>query len=111
MMTPGGFLLAVLILGSLGLIWTVFMGAHEQARKAAAHRCRKYGLQFLDQSLVRIRTRPGRSRKGRIQLVHLYRFEFSADGSRRHGGTVEIAGRTIRNIEMEPWPEPGVEGE
>lgn len=85
------------------------MAAQEQARRAASRRCRDLGLQFLDESLVRIRTRPGRARSGRMRLIHCYRFEFSADGSRRHKGIVEVAGRAVRRIEMEPWPEPGVE--
>ncbi|SEO69907.1 DUF3301 domain-containing protein [Aquisalimonas asiatica] len=106
-MTASGLLIAVLILGGVALAWSALMGAQEQARRAAARRCRDLGLQFLDESLVRVRTRPGRSRSGRLGLVHWYRFEFSADGSRRHGGMVTVAGRAVRAIEMEPWPEPG----
>lgn len=106
-MTPAGLVIGVLILGSVALAWSALMGAQEQARRAAARRCRDLGLQFLDESLVRLRTRPGRGRNGRLGLVHWYRFEFSADGSRRHGGVVTVAGRVVRKIEMEPWPEPG----
>ncbi|MDN3517679.1 DUF3301 domain-containing protein [Aquisalimonas lutea] len=106
-MTGEVFLLSVLGLGAVVLAWSVLMAAQEQARRAAARRCRDLGLQFLDESLVRERTRPARSRDGRVHLVHRYRFEFSADGSRRHGGVVEVAGRRVRRIDMEPWPEPG----
>ncbi len=108
-MTGEGLLLAVLVLGALALAWSALMAAQEQARRGASRRCRDLGLQFLDESLVRVRTRLGRGRNGRLGLVHWYRFEFSADGSRRHGGIIEVAGRAVRRIEMEPWPQPGEE--
>ena len=105
-MSGEGLLVAVLVLGTVTLVWSRLMAAQEAARRAAARRCRDLGLQFLDESLVRQRTRTGRSRRtGRVQLVHRYLFEFSADGSRRHRGTVEIVGGAVRGIEMEPWPE------
>ena len=106
-MTAERFLLAALLFGAVVVAWSALTAAQERARKAAAHRCRKLDLQFLDESLVRTRAGLERGRSGRIQLVFRYRFEFSADGSRRHNGVVEVAGKQVRAIELEPWPEPG----
>lgn len=64
--------------------------------------CRQQGLQLLDQTMVLSGLWLVRGTEGSLTIRRRYRFEFSSTGSVRYGGLVELQGRKIVQIELEP---------
>ena len=93
----------VFLCGAAGLYAWHAIGLKQKALRSVNHYCNRQNLQLLDQSLVLSRIRPRLSNKG-IELLHLYRFEFSSTGDRRHKGTIELLGSRILHIHLDPYP-------
>ncbi len=93
-------------LGAIALLtWYGLSGlrAKERARAAGLHACRQAQVDFLDDTVQQQRLRLQRSPDGRLQFCRRYRFEFSSDGSRRYAGRIELCGRVVTGVEMEPF--------
>ncbi len=91
--------LLLLILGGIaGLTWWQLLRGKERARSAASLRCKEYGLQLMDDTVVldaiEINNVAGGKRYGLR-----YRFDFVREGLLRHGGSVFITpGRPARVV-------------
>lgn len=80
--------------------------AKERARRAGLQACRQAGVEFLDDTVQQQRLRLRRGPSGRLEWCRRYAFEFTSDGSRRHGGRIEVCGKVVIALEMEPFRIP-----
>lgn len=101
-MSLAGFLLFAAFLVLL-LYWFDGMSAIESARNAGRHSCQRSGVTFLDETVALDKMRICRSQAGRMRLCRNYRFEFASDGNHRYHGMVEMSGKTVTAVSMEPW--------
>ncbi len=95
----------VLVIGAAVAWWWQATGALEQARRAGREACRRAGVQFLDDSVVRTGTRPVWKRGG-LRLARRYAFEFATRGDRRYSGWVCTLGQRVTRVHMEPHVVP-----
>ncbi len=86
--------------------WRDAIWAREIASAAGRRACERDRLQFLDDTVEMVRMRPCRARNGRLQWRRLYRFEFASDGSRRYRGEIDLRGRRVESIHLEPFRDP-----
>lgn len=98
-----GFALAAL--AALAWWWYDSMRARERALVVAGAACGRDGLQFLDETVECVNTRPARDEDGRFVLRRTYRFEFSDDGNNRRAGAVVILGTAVESLYLEPFLE------
>jgi hypothetical protein len=63
---------------------------------------REQDLQLLDQTIVLKGVWPRRSDSGSLQLRRRYEFEFTSTGEARYQGLIELNGRRVHRIELEP---------
>ncbi len=75
----------------------------EAAIRIAKEACRAHGLQFLDYTVQRARTRFARDAQGHTRLRRTYRFEFSDDGIGRRAGSVVMLGAQLESVQLEPY--------
>ncbi|MFS1524935.1 DUF3301 domain-containing protein [Microbulbifer sp. 2304DJ12-6] len=94
------FWLLLLIAGAF-YVWTS-MAAKEQVRRAAATHCRQLGVQLLDDTVMLVRTRLKRDRRGQIALQRHYEFEFTSTGQHRYSGVAVLHGRRIEQLQLSP---------
>ena len=64
--------------------------------------CRQQDLQLLDQTIVLKGVWPRRNDFGSLQLRRRYGFEFTSTGEERYQGMIELSGRRLQRIEVEP---------
>jgi hypothetical protein len=102
MLTLADGLILVFFAGG-GWYWFDAMRAKEHARDAGRRRCVEAGVTFLDDTVSLTRLRLRRDRDGQLTLYREFQFEFTSDGSARHGGEITLYGRRIAHIEMEPY--------
>jgi hypothetical protein len=81
--------------------------AGERARRAGRQACERAGVQLLDATVVRTGQRLVWLQRGPA-LQRRYRFEFSADGARRHSGEISLEGQRLRRVTLD-WPDGGRE--
>jgi hypothetical protein len=91
----GIFLLVLFVLDSLR--------ARERAVRAGREACRRYELQFLDDTVSFARLRLGRDDEGRLRLARTYTFEFTETGNTRRHGAIVMLGQDLRDIQLEPY--------
>ena len=96
-----GFALAAI--AALGWWWYDSMRARERALAIAGAACARDGLQFLDETVECVATRPARDDDGRLALRRTYRFEFSDNGNNRRAGVVVILGTAVESVHLEPF--------
>lgn len=87
----------------LAAVWFIFdsLAAREAANEAAAARCARDNLQFLDGTVAFSRLGVARVGGG-ITLRRIFRFEFSLDGYARLGGFVTTHGRRVHAVDLPP---------
>ena len=83
--------------------WYDSMRAREHALAVAGAACERDGLQFLDDTVECVKTRPARDQYGRFVLRRTYGFAFSDDGNNRRAGSVVILGTTVESLYLEPF--------
>ncbi|MGH8705850.1 MAG: DUF3301 domain-containing protein [Burkholderiales bacterium] len=86
------------------LFWVDSLRVRERALAAGRAACERYGLQFLDETVVFARLRLARDEAGRQRLRRTYTFEFSDDGNNRRHGAVVMLGVSIQDLQLEPYP-------
>jgi hypothetical protein len=101
-------LLGVLLLLGCGWLWFDAMRAKELATGAGRKRCQDAGVIFLDDTVALARLRLCRDGAGRLSVCRRYRFEFASDGGYRYRGEIDLLGRRITRLEIEPYRDPGV---
>lgn len=97
---------ALILLGALlGTIWYWWdtMQSKEAAKDAGKHACDRAQVQFLDDTVALKKLRLQRGENGRLQLWRLFVFEFTSDGAFRYQGRITVAGKQVRQVEMDPY--------
>ena len=83
--------------------WLDSIRAKESATQYAKSNCKKYLLEFLDDTVVIKKLRLRRNNFGRLSIYREYEFEFSSTGEFRYKGQVRLLGQYLIDVEMEPY--------
>ena len=75
--------------------WVDSLRASEIATRAARRACEQDDVQFLDDTVVCVRTRPARDDNGQMCLARRYQFEFSDTGNDRRTGAIRMLGQRV----------------
>jgi len=94
---------AIIVILLAALLWADSLRARERAVRAGREACKRYGLQFLDDTVSFARLRLGRDDEGRLKLARTYTFEFTETGNTRRHGAIVMLGRDLRDIQLEPY--------
>lgn len=97
-------LTALLLLLSLFALFWRGRGVRELACRHALERCRREGVQLLDDQVAFAGWRWLKNSQGSGRLVRRYQFEFSSNGVDRHRGTLSMQGRQLVAIDLAPYP-------
>ena len=92
----------VLIVAGICL-WIDSLRARERALAAGRKACERYGVQFLDETVVFARLRLGRDTDGQLRLRRTYTFEFSETGDNRRHGAIVMLGGELQDMQLEPY--------
>lgn len=60
------------------------------------------GVQLLDESIILHRFKLKRDRYGQMRIWRGFSFEFSTTGDARYRGKVDVLGKRIVNVHLEP---------
>ena len=74
-----------------------------QTVRAGRDACRRYELQFLDDTVSFARLRVARDDEGRLKILRTYTFEFTETGNTRRHGAIVMLGQELRDIQLEPY--------
>jgi hypothetical protein len=98
---------AVLVLVAVGVfLWIDSLRARERAVQAGRSACKRYDLQFLDDTVSFARLRLARDEEGQLRIARTYTFEFSDTGNNRRRGAVLMLGAQVQDLQLEPYPVP-----
>lgn len=92
----------ILLISSL-YYWLDSIRAKENATIHAKNNCKKFMLEFLDDTVLIKKLRLRRNVQGHLSLYREYEFEFSSTGEFRYKGQVRLLGNSLINVEMEPY--------
>ncbi|HYD56743.1 MAG TPA: DUF3301 domain-containing protein [Burkholderiales bacterium] len=95
---------AIILLLAGSFLWIDSLRARERAVQAGRSACERYGLQFLDDTVVFARMRLARNEDGEVRIARTYRFEFSDTGNNRRHGAIRMLGSLLQDVELEPYP-------
>lgn len=95
MLTP---LLALIVFGSLALLWAESRAASELAQRLGRDACAAAGVQWLDHSVMLTRLGLRRDDEGRLRVLRQYRFDYSWRGDDRQQGSLALLGRRLQWI-------------
>jgi hypothetical protein len=93
----------VLIVAGI-LLWLDSLRAREHAIEAGRAACKRYELQFLDDTVSFTRLRLRRGEDGQVKLARTYTFEFSDTGNNRRQGAIVMLGGELLDLHLEPYP-------
>jgi hypothetical protein len=94
---------AILLIVAGAFLWIDSLRARERALAAGRKACERYGVQFLDETVVFARLRLGRDAEGQLRLRRTYTFEFSETGDNRRHGAIVMLGSEVRDLQLEPY--------
>ena len=92
----------VLILAAI-VFWVDSLRAREKALAAGRGACARYGVQFLDETVVFAALGLARDDEGRLRLRRTYTFEFSDTGDNRRHGAIVMLGGELQDMQLEPY--------
>ena len=93
----------VVIVGGM-LFWVDSLRARERAVEAGRLACKRYDLQFLDDTVSFMRLRLARDEEGQLKIARTYTFEFSDTGNNRRDGAIVMLGAELQDVQLEPYP-------
>lgn len=99
-------LAAIAIIAAGMFLWVDSLRARERAVAAGRAACRRYELQFLDDTVSFTRLRLARNEEGHLRIARTYSFEFSDTGNNRRHGAVMMLGGELLDVHLEPYPIP-----
>ena len=104
--TPGTMetLLILILLGFAVWFWTDSLRAREAAIQLSQMACRQHGVQLLDATVSLWRIGLKRDRDGQLRIHRCYRFDFSDEDQSRQQGHIQLLGRRLQSMAMEPHP-------
>jgi hypothetical protein len=85
-------------------LWLDSLRARERAVEAGRAACRRYELQFLDDTVSFARLRLKRDAEGQVRIARTYTFEFSDTGNNRRQGAIVMLGGQVQDLHLEPYP-------
>jgi len=94
---------AIVLIVAGVLFWIDSLRVRERALGAGRKACERYGVQFLDATVVFARLRIGRNEDGRLRLRRTYTFEFSDTGNNRRHGAIVMLGAELQDMQLEPY--------
>ena len=97
---------ALLFIGIGLFLWIDSLRARERAVQAGRSACKRYDLQFLDDTVSVARLRLARDEEGQLRIARTYTFEFSDTGNNRRHGAVMMLGAQVTDLRLEPYPMP-----
>ena len=86
------------------LLWVDSLRARERAVQAGRAACKRYDLQFLDDTVSFARVRLARDAEGQVKIARTYTFEFSDTGNNRRHGAIQMLGARVLDLRLEPYP-------
>jgi hypothetical protein len=86
------------------LLWVDSLRARERAVQAGRAACKRYDLQFLDDTVSFARVRLARDADGQVKIARTYTFEFSDTGNNRRHGAIQMLGAQVLDLRLEPYP-------
>lgn len=86
----------------LVVFWMDGMRVRELAVAAAKTACKRDDMQFLDDTVSLVSFKFARNDYGRLKTRRVYQFEFSDTGNNRLEGSVEMLGKRVGVLYMEP---------
>jgi hypothetical protein len=95
--------LAIVMIVAGAWLWVDSLRARERALAAGRKACERYGVQFLDETVVFARLRLGRDSGGQLRLRRTYTFEFSETGDNRRHGAIVMLGAEVQDMQLEPY--------
>ncbi|WP_419535226.1 DUF3301 domain-containing protein [Endozoicomonas sp.] len=81
--------------------WFDTAKAKETAVAHGKKACRDMNVQFLDDSVIRYRSRLSRGSSGQMVIERSFRFEFTFDGQTRENGFVRLSGQRLLMLELD----------
>ena len=94
---------AILFIAAGARFWVASLRARERAVDAGRSACKRYDLQFLDDTVSFTRLRLGRDEEGQLKIARTYTFEFSDTGNNRRHGAIVMLGGDLADLHMEPY--------
>ena len=94
---------ALLAMAAFAWFWYDSLRARERAVALGRSACERDHLQFLDDTVECVQTRPARDEHGHMVLRRIYRFEFSDNGNNRRLGKIVMLGTQVESLTMEPF--------
>jgi hypothetical protein len=95
---------ALVFIGIGVFLWIDSLRARERAVAAGRAACKRYDLQFLDDTVSFARLRLARDEDGQLRIARTYTFEFSDTGNNRRHGAVHMLGARVLDLQLEPYP-------
>jgi len=86
------------------LLWVDSLRARERAVQAGRAACKRYDLQFLDDTVSFARVRLARDADGQVKIARTYTFEFSDTGNNHRHGAIQMLGAQVLDLRLEPYP-------
>ncbi|MFT5722004.1 MAG: hypothetical protein ACI9W6_002322 [Motiliproteus sp.] len=99
-------LVCFLVVAVVTYLWWHGRGLKDSALGVVKRYCDEQQLQLLDEGLVLSKVRILRSDAGILCLRRQYRFEFSSTGDERYCGTIDVLGKRIQSIKLDPHRMP-----
>ncbi|MFK0573510.1 DUF3301 domain-containing protein [Endozoicomonas sp.] len=94
----------ITLLFALLYYWFDTAKAKETAVAYGKKACRDMEVQFLDDSVIRYRSRIRRGFSGQMVIERSFRFEFTLDGQSRENGFIRLSGQRLQMLELD-YPE------
>jgi len=94
---------ALVVIAAGALLWVDSLRARERAVAAGRAACKRYGVQFLDDTVAFARMGFGRDDEGRLKPRRTYVFEFSDTGNNRRRGAIVMLGSELQDVQLEPY--------
>jgi hypothetical protein len=95
---------AIIAIAAGVFLWLDSLRARERAVAAGRAACRRYDLQFLDDTVSFARMRLARDEEGQLRIARTYTFEFSDTGNNRRHGAIVMLGGELTDLQLEPYP-------
>ena len=95
---------AIIAIVAGALLWIDSLRARERAVAAGRAACKRYELQFLDETVSFTRLRLARGEDGQLKIARTYTFEFSDTGNNRRHGAIVMLGGELLDLHLEPYP-------
>ncbi|MGR6874041.1 DUF3301 domain-containing protein [Pseudomonas sp. HK3] len=93
----------VLVLMLFAWLWWLDRGLKQTAYKRCKQYCDEANVQLLDDNIQIHRTRLKKNSRNQWRLYRCFTFEFTSTQEQRYQGRLEMMGRAITNIELDPY--------